>query len=417
MSGGDERWLRELLGSLVWGLPRLIIPILVVSTPAWLSWLVWLFSAPLPISVGLIDYTVPFENYAEHQGIHWLLSHEKVAPQRSLARPGSEPLSPPFLFPSRRPAPWRVADDYIGFDPSRDQHRRLEGVLLPRLDWLYISDTYGVYIDDRKVNGEETPHMDWSRLVFGGLSTEDLDRLEAHVERGGDLFFEFNSFCDPTSSTERGRAEALIGLEWSGWVGRLFLDLYDEDDTPHWLPRLFKEQYPGQTLPRFPTLAFVHRSGRLLLISHADPLQLAPFARFTEVGVRRFGIESMPRYLFWFSIMRPRVGAAPTSYATLDLPQIPGAEEVYQAIGISHQIPLLTSLRFGASVRYYLAVDGSDLPKQPASFRFAGLPLLQRLIERDVSLSRTALFWQLFVPAISQIFHDEYARDQARRAK
>ena len=80
MSEGDRHWLSHLFGSMFWGLSRLLIPVIVLAAPLWLSYLFWLFKAPLAVSIALVDYTVPFDNYAEHQGIHWLLSHEKIPP-------------------------------------------------------------------------------------------------------------------------------------------------------------------------------------------------------------------------------------------------------------------------------------------------------------------------------------------------
>ena len=38
--------------------------------------------------------------------------------------------------------------------------------------------------------GEIEVHMDYSKLIFGGLSTEDLDVIERHSKRGGDILIE-----------------------------------------------------------------------------------------------------------------------------------------------------------------------------------------------------------------------------------
>lgn|GEM_PF-6820418 len=49
----------------------------------------WERQAPVDLTVRILDYTVPFENYREHAGILWMLRHLKA--RRPAARGGSTP--------------------------------------------------------------------------------------------------------------------------------------------------------------------------------------------------------------------------------------------------------------------------------------------------------------------------------------
>ena len=168
--------------------------------------------------------------------------------------------------------PWATQEHYTGPEPFKPyiQQRLSQTYPLDYLkqnkglpyDLIYIADTYGVYREDftqviekdgEKLTisastdpellktlydeGEIDVHMDFSKLIFGGLSEADLDVLEAHVKREGDVFFEFNAFCDPTPPNVRQRAENLVGLNWTGWSGRFLPDPHDKNDVPHWLER------------------------------------------------------------------------------------------------------------------------------------------------------------------------------------
>ena len=61
-------------------LRRLLIFGLVITSPLWLSAGLWLIAPHLPLQVTLVDYTVPFDNYAEHKASTWSFNHLKLSP-------------------------------------------------------------------------------------------------------------------------------------------------------------------------------------------------------------------------------------------------------------------------------------------------------------------------------------------------
>ena len=56
---------------------RLFIFISVISSPIWLSHLIWILKPSLPLHVKVIDYTVPYDNYAEHNALFWGFASHK----------------------------------------------------------------------------------------------------------------------------------------------------------------------------------------------------------------------------------------------------------------------------------------------------------------------------------------------------
>ena len=473
---------------------RLVILIIVLTSPIWISRLIWILSPSLPLKVKVIDYTVPYDNYAEHNALFWGFNHLKL----------HSPKGPRQMWDNR--------SHYIGpepFQPTQTQ-RLSDQKDVDQMDLIYVGDTYGVYRDDfvTEITLKDEPvaispktppevlkalfddqklevHSDYSQVLFGGLSKTDVDVLETHVNRGKDLVLEFNSFCDPTQETERHRAEKLVNLSWTGWSGRFFIDPQDPHDTPRWLKRLYEEQYPDTPFPSEPSLLLIHRSGKLFMISNPDHTLITPTLTLNDEFQERFPISTTPFYYFWFAVMSPmgnpsgslnqskdpslsqnsekqkfnvnskaqnKEGSPSASVnqdastpfltppsilkwsnskgkvkqfqdqsqrvvrqeefrilAQLNLPQLPSTQVIYQKIGISNQIPLLTEFivttQKNRSHRYHLAIDGSDMRNDLGQYHFAGLRLLNTISakNRGNSLSPLPVFWQVFIPFLDTL--------------
>ena len=61
-------------------LRRLLILVLIVTLPIWMSALIWYSQPTLPLKLSLVDYTVPYDNYAEHSASIWAFNHLKLTP-------------------------------------------------------------------------------------------------------------------------------------------------------------------------------------------------------------------------------------------------------------------------------------------------------------------------------------------------
>ncbi|KFZ32501.1 hypothetical protein JS44_03895 [Anoxybacillus flavithermus] len=80
--------------------------------------------------------------------------------------------------------------------------------------------------------------------MYGGLTEQEVDRLhEAMFEGNKTLIAEFNSFASPTDPSVRNKFYALLNVEWTGWIGRYFPKL-ENDEVPVWV----KENYENNIM-------------------------------------------------------------------------------------------------------------------------------------------------------------------------
>ena len=440
------------------GLRRLITFLLIITAPLWISSGLWHLKPIMPLKLSLVDYTVPYDNYAEHSASIWAFNHLRLAPppmKLPLVRSETdlkmtkevEQLAKKLGYTKKEPVQnetkeaWSSEDAYIGPEPFKPyiQHRLEATYPLDQLttgrplpyDFIYIADTYGVYREDFTTSiekdgeiitvsassdpemlkhlfeqGQLDVHMDYSKLLFGGLSEKDIEVLEKHGDAGGDIFFEFNAFCDPTSPNIRTRAEAIAGVKWTGWSGRFLPNPQDKDDAPHWLERQYIQQFPNKKLPSVPSLLLAHRDGRVFLIeSNEDMVEVLPTLHLKDAYLDRFPMANTPYYYFWFAIMKPDLKADTKVLAEIHLSAPKGKEGLYDLLDIPQKIPLLTERTVGKSHRYHFAIDGSDLREDLGNYPYAGLDILNSLSpkNRGNSINQRQVFWQFYLPMLKVI--------------
>jgi len=356
----------------------------VLASPFLVAHVVWRLQAWRAPRIQLVDYSVPFVSAREHRGAVWLLNYEKY---RAPAEPH-----------------WELLHSYAGYDPTdREDFRPISSVDLSSTDWVFVADAYGVYKNDLLGIRHEEAHMDFNQRIVGGLSAADAGALASHVGRGRHLFLEFNSMEEPTTPDVRAMVEGLVGVHWTGWAGRTFPDLRDTTDVPWWLPRLYKEQYGDGPLPFGPTLALVHRSGKMLLVTSFLTYNVSPAIAMTDLGE-----QALPRatghsdYHYWFPVLE----AQPGTEVLAEFVFKPGAkmDSMRATAGIPARIPMLTRLKVGGSHRVYLAADLSDTDFDPGAYAFAGLARLHAGIPADPRIYNSSrAFWEFYVPAVSTL--------------
>lgn len=342
----------------------------------------------LDLRVAIIDYTVPFENYREHAGVIWVLNHLKVA------RPDDYPM-------------WVPARHYTGYSPvRRDRPVRLHELDLAAFDLVYVADTYGVYRDDLEHIDEQIAHMDYSPLVFGGLSADDGRALLDHVARGGAAIAEFNTFCEPTSEVVRVEVQAVFGVEWTGWVGRVFQNPADTDDVPHWFPREFERQFPDRPFPRGPIFVMVGRGGELRVFEGEDVDDVAPRVVLTEHGRRAFPeARSGAPYYYWFAIVRPTEHAR--VYAELALPERSDVVAALVGIDAPPAPPAMVTNPANPGRTVYFAGDFGEPDFEPGPFGSLDAIATKRdSLELGLGVTQAPVFWMFYAPVVTAVLRE-----------
>lgn len=361
-----------------------------VSLLVWGPDLVWDWQDTRQLDVVVLDYTVPFENYREHAGAHWLLNHLKVQ-----APSGSE---------------WSDRD-YVGYHPDDREHpTRLSEVNLSGVDLVTITDVYGVYVDDLIEPQLQQAHNDYSEVIFGGLLEADAHALQEHVRRGGTVIAEFNTLAHPTSGAARRIVGDLLGVEWSGWVGRVFVDPHDEGDVPAWLPRNWAEQNDGAELPHEPSLVLVGEDGTLAIFSGPTVDDVLPRVRLTAEGEARFpDARSGKPMHYWFTLVRADQDSH--VHAEYDMPDRPGLMTWLEAHDLKASPPVLTEHQNGQS--WHMAAEFVDLDFAPGRFDRWGTITWRRWFPDDeVGISAPA-YWGFYAPVTAQLIRELDAEHQA----
>lgn len=350
--------------------------ILAISLLVAFPYFLWWVMPSRPLRVIIVDRTVPDRSYREHQGLVWILNHNR------------------FLRPDGQP--WDVTRDYVGFHP--DQPGRSYSVSnfpadYPPPDVVYWADTYGVYSAEwylRSIRGER------SRLIHGGVQQSSVDfARRARALGGASLFAEFNTFDAPTEPGPRHSMESLFSIEWTGWTARWFDDLASVE-LPGWL----RTSWSGSTGKTWefsgPGYVFCHEDGRVVVLRAGA--QVGPMRNrldFAEDEVAETGVTDSVPYLYWFDVVRPTGHATVRAQYLLDLTE--AGRRTLDSAGIGTTFPAIIRGPGGLEPTWYFAGDWVDTPNAPHVFRYEGLAWLYRHWPRAAD-DPDAFFWKVYVP-------------------
>lgn len=366
-----------------------------LAAPILIAHGVWRLAPVLHLNLKLVDYSVPNKSYRSHIGLCWLLNHRRIV----------EPV---------HGGEWAVERDYVGFDPQGPgKGTRLSQVSLKGVQWLYLSDTYGVHTNDRK-DTRRNPITDG--FIFGGLSLEDATVLRNFTDGGGSIVSEFNSSADPTPRPARDIMSSIMGVEPQGWTGRFVAEFQKVNLEFRWFDELYKSNFGKRPLPRGPGLMLIHEDGRMVLLSGGLFEESMPSLSLTSKGKEWMGMPvGSPPYYGWFGV----IAAASDAVVLAEMMLPTGGEwgETLRRNGLASRFPVLTLRTVGGSKRYYVAADISLLDEVPKTHSLAFLPRISAALHRRRdSLQYAPTFWQFFVPVVGKILSDA-AQEGAGRQK
>lgn len=341
--------------------------------------LVWRWRRARALDVVVLDKTVPFRNFREHETFTWLLHALKITDRRGR-----------FLDAAR---------DYVGHDPVLRQGHDLTAARLDGADLLFVSDTYGVYVDDYTRPGE-VAHMERSSLLYGGISDDEAHAIEAFARRGGTVVGEFNTFASPTQPAARAVMERVFGVRWTHWVGRYWVDLQDRAEVPRWVGQLYARIYHRPFDLRGPGFVFVRDDADMVVLQpgiHLGPAVLT-LARTTEAADLR-GWPTQGAYRYWLDLVIPtrsdvvyehHVDATEEGRRVLDAHNIPAA------------FPALTRRRDGLRA-WYFAGDFVDNATPRGDPERAGILTWRRLAPASDDDPDGTFLWRWYVPIMERI--------------
>ncbi len=375
--------------TLRWSWPMFVLGIVVV-----VPWAIWEARPERRLDIVVLDKTVPFEDRVEHRSLFWLLDHLKIA------RPGGGAYDrdTDYLgaFPGRVPGapPARTVD----LTPERAS----------RADLVYLADTYGVYRDDLLSASARKAALERSPKIYGGLAPEEAASARAAMDAGKTLVAEFNTLGSPTGGEARAVLEETLGVRWTRWIGRFFLDLSDRNEVPEWMRLGYAREWgrpwdfrgPGYVLVQDDAHCEVLRVGvespRIgLVLEREEPVD--PLLREAASGTA---------YPYWFDVVTAEPGTRvlasfrwrlePEGLARLKARGLP---ETFPAV-VRRDAP-------GGGTAYYFAGDFADNPMPDGRVPFAGYTTFRRWLERGkLAPSGLAFYWRFYVPMMERLVAD-----------
>ncbi|MCT2534889.1 hypothetical protein NC661_03880 [Aquibacillus koreensis] len=352
--------------------------VLLFSSPVWL----WQLKGSEEVNVLIVDKTVPDQTYREHKGLVWLLNHLKVKQAVGKA--------------------YDVQEDYVGFVPT-DQPPEFEVRELPddlsAYDLLYVADGYGVYQDEYTGNNQNGAR---SELLYGGMTADEVTRIRSSlIENHQTLIAEFNTFGSPTEQHVREGFYDLLNVRWSGWMGRYFVDLQN-NEVPIWLKQNFEKQYGESYDFEGSGLVFVHENDQVVVItddelSGDDAVTFEP----TEEALDLYDIDKEIAYNYWFDIVE--AGDQEEVQADFNLHLSKSAEKQLTENEIPLTFPAVIHHENQSYDSYYFAGDFADQEQVPSMHGLSGIAWLQKQFAFDKAGRTDLFYWKAYVPVMKEI--------------
>lgn len=372
-------------------LTRLLPFILLLIGIPLISYMIWFSSPSQTVEILIFDKTVRDKTYSEHQGIFWTLEHSKV--QNTLGE---------FYDKSK---------DYLGFFPNgtgtRGEKRDLTGKsksqidsLVAKNDLIFFADTYGVFENDFDKPPVESP----SKKLYGGLDISEIQLISSAKRQRKTVIAEYNSMASPTPKPLRTEFENLMGVKWTGWIGRYFdeLDTLQNKDIPRWMISQYQIQHGKWDLIG-PGLIFLKESGEIeAFIFNRDVLNKTPLIRTQKVNKHGFSLPQVVPYPDWFDVVLIERDYQVVSYYDIN-PTAEGLKRL-RTMGLPRFFPAVVFRQLDKSRQYYFAGDFSEIKEDLGSPRFSGLPFLWRSLYVAADFTdRRSFFWNYYNPLLEQI--------------
>lgn len=374
----------------------LIILIFILAMPLFM-WLVWLCSPKTKMVAAIIDKTVLTTEGQEHISLTWILNHQK--------------------FTKTSTKPYETANDYFGFFPLSNENFRLKGLerfnadqlnhLSDDADMVYFTDTYGIYKNEWYTQRNNTER---SGMLYGGMSTQDIELLKLMKAKHRLIITEFNSIGSPTHPDTRHKFESLLAMRWTGWTGRFFdnLDSAKNKELPRWLIRNYKRDNNNQWPFTKAGIAFVNDKDQVVILEDSTDLKdPMPYIKSTESGQQNFGLPAKIKYPFWFDVIEPD-HKMNTQVASFNIDVNIKGRKLLKTYNLPSVFPAVT-MHKGKDYRfYYFSGDFCDNPVNMGTSYFKGIGFFKWLFYNTSDpMERSSFFWNFYRPLVTSILLDE----------
>nr|WP_300003586.1 hypothetical protein [Tissierella sp.] len=368
-----------------------IIVILIVSLlilGAAFPYIKWERSQVKELNVFILDKTVPDNSYREHRRLIYALNHYKYQKKDSTEY---------------------NLEDYSGFYPLEDEKYKTSNVkddLKENTDLIYIADSYGVYEEEffkNKIEGER------SEIIYGGLKSEEIEVIKEQVyENNIPLVAEFNTFGSPTDTAARKEIEEILGVKWSGWIGRYFneLDYEKNEEVPAWIIRAYEGGEDESWAFKGSGFILASDQDEIIVLEAKDFKGKGIAIDFTDKGREFFETDKTSAYGYWFDIVETREAEA---YAWYKWDLTKEGEEKISARGIPKIFPSITRRTVNTTPIYYFAGDFADTSRDRGFYKYEGLSKIMGAVSKFNGDNDTKFQWRIYYPVMKNILEEAYS--------
>lgn len=367
---------------------------LILLLPLWM-WLAWYFSPKSPLNVVIVDKTVLTEQAREHASLNWILRYNRYSKENGNL--------------------YIVHNDYYGFFPKKIPDYELKGLekfsdtqlksLTNRSDLLYITDTYGIYEKDLR---PEQKRQVRSKVVYGGLSQQDMYILKQFKKQKKLIITEFNTFSTPTAPHIAKEFEETFKIKWTGWVGRHFesLDTVSNKELPRWLIDNYLIQNQNKWPFKKGGIVFVNNSSKIIILEYVKDLYSEmPYILTEKYQRKKYNIPKSIKYSFWFDIVQSSRSNQIVSYYDIKVNE--RGKRILEQNGLTPQFPAIIEHNRTDYKFYYFCGDFADNNISQKGAQFKGIHYFRRLFyNNDNASDRVGFFWQFYSPLVTSILTD-----------
>ncbi|SDM64959.1 hypothetical protein SAMN05421813_11845 [Daejeonella rubra] len=361
-----------------------------------IMWILWLVTPKTKLVAAIVDKTVLTVKGQEHISLTWILNNER------------------YTKTSKKL--YNLSRDYFGFFPLEDEKFKIKGLerfsskqlrqLSIDADLVYFTDTYGIYNNEwyQKKNTNER-----SGMLYGGLSSKDVELLVLMKEQKKLIIAEFNTIGSPTDSASRAGFEKAFAVHWTGWTARHFesLDTLINKDIPQWLINNYKRSHQNKWPFKKSGIAFVNIDERIAILEDSthlkDPM---PHIVSNNFGQQSLGLPSEVKYPFWFDIISYDANINKSAADFKISANAQGLAELKKE-GIPLIFPAITYHKEKDYSFYYFSGDFCDNLISVNSSYFKGISNFKwAFYDESNPMDRASFFWNFYRPLMSNIFED-----------
>lgn len=363
----------------------------IIGIPLWmfLAWVIW---PKTKLAIAIVDKTVLFTSGQEHASLNWILKNNKYSK-------ANDDL-------------YDVKKDYYGFFPNKNKKFDLKGLeklsdreledLSRTSDMTYFTDTYGVYSKEWYLAKNLVERQ---RLLYGGLSVQDMLFLKKMKAKKKLVITEFNTFATPTPEHIAKDFEQTFKIKWTGWVGKYFdsFDTTQNKEIPRWLIDNYKTQNNNQWPFKKSGIAFVSKSDKIIILEYTTHLiSEIPLIVTAKKERKHYNIPKSMKYSFWFDVVQTSRSNKIISFYDIKVNE--DGKNLLAQNNIPPQFPAIIEHYREDYKFYYFCGDYADNPISQGGSYFKGISYFRRLFYNDdVAAERVSFFWEFYKPMVESI--------------